>query len=64
MRNTLLTLAIVAIVLSLFLTGAGGMADMFGSYTSLRFSKEHAWNDGVYLALVAIFLVLVAGLQK
>jgi hypothetical protein len=64
MRQTLLTLAIVVIIVSLFLTGMGGVADMFGSSASLRFTKEHAWNDGVYLALVAIFLVLVAGLQK
>jgi hypothetical protein len=37
-------------------TGLGGALDMIenGSIT-----KEHAWNDGLFMMLLAIFLALV-----
>ena len=51
-------LAIVALGLSLIMTGAGGYIDMTGRniYTLTR---EHAWNDGLYLALVSVAVSLL-----
>lgn len=59
MRKTITTLAILLLVLSLFLTGVGGLADMLG-VSRFGISKEHAWNDGIYLILVSISLLLLA----
>lgn len=55
-----LYLAMALVVMSLFSTGLGGWVDMMGG-RPLSISREHAWNDGIYAVLVAIFLVLVAG---
>lgn len=52
----ILTYALVA--LALILTGLGGFIDMTG--TPLHVSKEHAWNDGLFLLGLAILLNVVA----
>ena len=46
----------ILVLLALVATGLGGALDMIehGSIT-----KEHAWNDGVFMILLAIFLALV-----
>lgn len=59
MHKTITTLAILLLILSLFLTGAGGLADILG-INRFGISKEHAWNDGIYLILVSIALLLLA----
>ena len=52
------TAAIVAFGIALLLTGLGGWADLLGR--SFYVSKEHAWNDGIVMMLVAIFLLLLS----
>lgn len=59
MRKTLTTIAILLLIFSVFFTGAGGLIDMM-DLSGLRVSKEHAWNDGIYLILVSIALLLLA----
>jgi hypothetical protein len=51
-RSLLWILVLVALVA----TGIGGALDMIenGGIT-----KEHAWNDGLFMILLAIFLALV-----
>ena len=46
----------ILVLIALVATGLGGALDMIekGSIT-----KEHAWNDGLFLMLLAIFLALV-----
>ena len=46
----------ILVLLALVATGLGGALDMIehGSIT-----KEHAWNDGLFMILLAIFLALV-----
>lgn len=51
-------LAIVAFVMALIGTGLGGYADMTNQ--PLVISKQHAWNDGLFLIGVAIFLLLLS----
>ena len=54
-RTQLRLLAILAFVLALVSTGLGGYADMSGQ--PLLVTKQHAWNDGLFMMLVALFLL-------
>ena len=40
--------------MAFLVTGLGGLQDILG--IRLPMSKEHGWNDGVFLMLVAIFV--------
>ena len=51
------TSAIAAFVLALILTGIGGWSNMLGR--ALVITEQHAWNDGLFLAIVAVFLLLL-----
>ncbi len=57
--KVLIYVALGLVLMSLFSTGLGGWSDMMGGRPIL-ISREHAWNDGIYAVLVAIFLVLVS----
>ena len=57
-RRELILVAIVLFVFALVLTGLGGWADMLGK--PMIMSKQHAWNDGIFLLLGAIFVLLLA----
>ena len=57
MNTILRTLAIIALVLSLIATGAAGLQDVLTTHT---ISRQHGWNDGQYLVLVAIALLMLA----
>ncbi len=46
------------LILSLLLTGVGGLLDMFGWDKLLLFTKEHAWHDGLYLLILTGVLLL------
>lgn len=50
-------LAFLLVIIAMLLTGFGGIVDMFNPPLTIRVTKEHAWNDGIFLVLVAIFLV-------
>jgi hypothetical protein len=56
-KNFLLNLAFFLVAVASIATGLGGWADMTGQ--SFRLTREHAWNDGIFTVLVAIFIVLV-----
>jgi hypothetical protein len=45
------------VVLSLIMTGFGGLQNMITS--SWRLTSEHSWNDGLYLLLLAILVAIV-----
>lgn len=57
-KRELTVLAILSFGIALLLTGLGGWADMLGQ--SFSVSKEHAWNDGIVMMLLAIFLLLLS----
>lgn len=57
-KQTLTWIAIFALLLALVLTGVGGWSDLLGR--PIVVSKQHAWNDGIFLMLVGIFLLLLA----
>jgi len=51
--------AIFIAILAVILTGLGGAMDAWKGH-NIKITKEHAWNDGIFLILLAIFVVLVA----
>jgi hypothetical protein len=57
-KQTATILAILSFIVALILTGVGGLSDMLDR--PLYFSKQHAWNDGIMMMLVAIFLLLLS----
>ncbi len=59
-RAQLRLLAIIAFVIALIGTGLGGYADMMNQ--PIIISKQHAWNDGLFMIVVAIFLLLLSAL--
>jgi hypothetical protein len=50
--------AIFIAILAVILTGLGGVMDSWKGRT-IKITKEHAWNDGTFLILLAIFIVIV-----
>jgi hypothetical protein len=56
-RDFLLYLSFALVLMASIATGLGGLSDMTGR--SLLMSRDHAWNDGIFAVLLAIFLVLV-----
>ena len=54
LKKFLLGLLVVLAGLS---TGIGGLRDMLGGPALI--SKEHGWNDGLFLMLLAILVALV-----
>jgi len=48
---------LIFLVVAAFLaTGLGGLQDMLG--IRLAVTKEHGWNDGIFLMLTAILVAL------
>jgi hypothetical protein len=54
MSQTKTVLLTVLVGMAFLVTGLGGLQDMLG--VRLPMSKEHGWNDGMFLMLVAIFV--------
>ena len=50
--------AILLFVFALILTALGGWSDMMGR--PFLVTKQHAWNDGIFLMLAGIFFLLLA----
>ncbi len=50
--------SIAAFILALVFTGIGGWSNMIGK--ALVITEQHAWNDGLFLIMVAIFLLLLS----
>ncbi len=57
-KGTLRYAAIAAFLLALVLTGIGGWSNMIGR--ALVITEQHAWNDGLFMMMVAIFLLLLS----
>ncbi len=56
--SALKQLLLVGLVVAAFLaTGLGGLQDMLG--VRLMVTKEHGWNDGIFLMLTAILVAIV-----
>ena len=50
-------LGVLVLVIAVLMTGFGGLLDM--SQNKFQFTERHAWNDGLFLAVVAIALILL-----
>lgn len=55
----MVTIILVITIIALVLTGVGGWLDLTKSEFSLQFTKEHAWNDAIFLMLLAILLAIL-----
>jgi hypothetical protein len=56
--STFKTVLLLFLVITAFIvTGLGGLQDMLG--VRLLVSKEHGWNDGIFLMLTAILVAIV-----
>mgnify|MGYP006284255055 CR=1 FL=1 len=45
-------------ILAVVGTGLGGYADILGR--PLIITKQHAWNDGIFMMLLAIFFLILS----
>jgi hypothetical protein len=50
-------LLIFLVVAAFLATGLGGLQDMLG--VNLIVTKQHGWNDGIFLMLTAILVAVV-----
>lgn len=50
--------ALTAFLVAIVLTGIGGWSNMLGK--ALVITEQHAWNDGLFMMMVAIFLLLLS----
>jgi hypothetical protein len=48
--------AVILLVIAFFLTGLAGIMDM--SYNKYQITRQHAWNDGIFLGIIAIALLV------
>ena len=58
MSRTKKYILIALVVLSLLVTGFGGLQDIF-NIQGVYVSKEHAWNDGQILLMLATLVAIV-----
>jgi len=56
MSQLKIVLLTALVTLAFLVTGLGGLQDLLG--IRLPMSKEHGWNDGIFLMLVAIFVAI------
>jgi hypothetical protein len=49
-------LLVFLVVMAFLATGLGGLQDMLG--VDLVVTKQHGWNDGIFLMLTAILVAL------
>jgi hypothetical protein len=57
MKQWIRILAFVLAFVGVLLTGLGGMMDLVGA-NRLIVSKEHTFNDGLFLMIAAVFLLV------
>jgi Na+/H+ antiporter NhaB len=50
--------AIFLIILGIIFTSIGGIMDMIGK-DNMVISKKHFWNDGTYVTVLAVALLLL-----
>jgi hypothetical protein len=55
--SALRQIAVLLLVLAVLMTGVGGLTDFLQN--DYRVTKRHAWNDGMFLVLMAIALILL-----
>ncbi len=54
--SPLQTGAMILLIIAFFLTGLAGLMDM--SYNQYQITRQHAWNDGIFLGIIAIALLV------
>lgn len=48
-------ISIFLVIIGMFFTGMGGLLDMAQTKS---ISKQHFWHDGIFMMLLAIFIIL------
>jgi hypothetical protein len=49
--------ALILMLVATVLTGFGGTLDMYTH--DFRITKQHMWNDGLFIAVTAVFVLLL-----
>ena len=49
-------LAVILLIIAFVMTAIGGLMDM--SYNEWKMTRQHLWNDGLFLGLLAIVILL------
>lgn len=49
----------VLLIVSLAMVAMGGLLDLTGHHRVFGLTREHYWNDGTYLAVLAIAVHLI-----
>jgi hypothetical protein len=56
----ILSLISILVVIALLMQGVGGWLNMTGQdSTVFRITSEHAWNDGMFLLVLAILIAIL-----
>jgi hypothetical protein len=48
--------ALIVMAVAVILTGLGGTLDMYAH--EFHITRQHMWNDGVFMAVLAVFVLL------
>lgn len=59
MKSSMITIILILTIIAFILTGVGGWLDLTNTELPLHFTREHAWNDAIFLLLVAILLAIL-----
>lgn len=51
--------ALIVMTVAIVLTGLGGTLDMYSN--RLHITKKHIWNDGLFMGILAVFILLWDG---
>lgn len=55
--SALRQIAVVILIIAVLMTSVGGLTDFLQN--DYRITKRHAWNDGIFLVMFAIALILL-----
>lgn len=59
MKSSITTTILVLVIIAFLLTGLGGWLDMTDGKLSVSLTSHHAWNDGLFLMLLAILIAVL-----
>lgn len=60
MKGTLLGILSILVLVAILMQGLGGWLNMTGQDSAVfRITSQHAWNDGMFLLVLAILIAVL-----